>query len=359
VSHEPTEVLWTGNLATPRRTVLGVFGVLDRSEIPLEEAAGFLRSCGLPPIALEEPDIPITREQQLVCMGRLLDHLDPALSIPHHALEVGLGVHITTFGILGLSLMYAGSLRECLRVITSYAEMSWGHSRLLVAREGDQIFESFVHVPGASVGNEEALRRYCLTVDLTASIKMTADLFGPTQRPTAVWLPYPAPHDHRAITKRLGCPVRFDAPEARLYFREDLWSATPLLANPFVFRSFEKQTAQLARRLRSEVPLEEQVRRLLWMSSPPPDRDTVAAMLAMSPRTLARKLAADGTGYGELQREVRLARAREYLRNRTLHVAEIADRLGFSDAAAFSRAFRHWTGETPSAWREREAKPSR
>ena len=351
------ENLWIGNLATPRRTVLGVFGMLERSEIPEADAARFLLECGLPPIAISEPDIPITREQQLVCMSRLLDEMDPTLSIPHHATEVGLGVHVTLLGMLGLTLMYADSLRECLRVITSYAEMSWGHSRLLVAREGDQIFQAFVMegaVPGGSAVTQEALRRYCVTVDLTASIKMTTDLFGPMHRPTQVWLPYPAPDDHRRMTKRLGCPVRFDAPEARVYFRESLWRATPLHSNPLVFRSYEKLTAQLARRLRTDVDLAEQVRRLLWLSSPPPDRDSVASMLALSPRTLARKLAADGTSYGELQREVRYSRAREYLRNRALQIAEIAERLGFSDAAAFSRAFRKWTDETPSAWRERE-----
>ncbi|MCB9592208.1 MAG: AraC family transcriptional regulator ligand-binding domain-containing protein [Sandaracinaceae bacterium] len=351
------EHLLTGNLATPRRTVLGVFGLLERSDITEADVGRFLLECGLPPIAIQEPDIPITREQQLACMARLLERLDPELSVPHHATEVGLGVHITLFGMLGLSLMYAGSLRECLRVITTYAELSWGHSRIVVAREGDQIFQAFAmdgRLPGRTAALQEDLRRYCVTVDLMASVKMTADLFGPEHRPTEVWLPYPAPHDHRKLTRRLGHPVRFDAPEARLYFHERLWRATPLLANPLVFRTYEKLTAQLAQRLRTDVDLSEQVRRLLWMTSPPPDRDSVASMLALSPRTLARRLAEESTSYGELQREVRLARACDYLRNRTLQIAEIAARLGFSDAAAFSRAFRQWTGETPSTWRERE-----
>ena len=356
------ENLWSGNLATPRRTVFGVFGMLERSQVPLEDAPAFLVECGLSPLALQEPDVPVTREQQLVCMARLLRLMDPAFSIPHHAMEVGLGVHITLFGMLGLTLMYAESLRECLRVITSYPELSWGHSRILVAREGDRVFQAFVidgHVPGPSASSRDELRRYCVTVDLMAAVKMISDLFGAQHRPTEVWLPYPAPRDGRRIRKRLACPVRFDAPEARVYFHERLWGATPPLANPLVFRSYEKLSAELALRLRSDVDLSEQVRRLLWTSSPPPDRDTVSNMLAMSPRTLARKLAAEDTSYGRLQREVRFARAREYLRSRKLQVAEIADQLGFADPAAFSRAFRKWTGETPSAWRERElAAPS-
>lgn len=354
---EDAVVLWTGNLATPRRTVLGIFGMLEKSEIPLERAAPFLVECGLPPIALQEPDVPITREQQLRTMARILARMSPEMSIPHHALEGGLGVHITAFGVLGLAMQYASSLRECLRIITSYAELSWGHSRLVVRREGDGLVQAMSveqPLPGVPKGDREALGRYCLTVDLTAAVRMVSDLFGPQHRPRSVWLPYPAPHDAARMRQRLGCPVRFDAPEARVTFDMELWRATPLLAQPLVFRSYEKLAAQLAERLRTDVSLAEQVRRLLWVSSPPPDRDTVAKMLALSPRTLARKLAAEGTSYGELQREVRFSRARELLRNRSLQIAEVAQRLGFADAAAFTRAFRGWTDQTPSAWRAYE-----
>lgn len=358
MSNDRSEVLWKGTLATPRRTVMGIFGALERSELTVEAAAPFLLSCGLSPIALTEPDIPISRTQQLSVLGRVLDHMDPARSIPHHAAEVGLEIHVTVLGILGLALMYSESLRECLRVITSYAEMSWGHSRITVTREGDEILESFVMDDAPAHGpveRDERVRAYCVVVDLTATIKMTRDLFGPSYRPIRAALPFPAPHDHREITARFGCPVRFDAPEAQIVFPADLWNATPLLANPFVFRAFEKQTAQLAERLRSDLPLAEQVRRLLSSMPSSPDRDTVATMLAMSPRTLARKLAESGTHFAELSREVRLAQAEKLLENRALRLGEIADRLGFSDQAAFSRAFRQWTGETPSAWREREA----
>lgn len=352
-----TEVLWTGNLATPRRTALGIFGHIERSAIPPAEVLALLLDSGLPPIALEEPDIPITHEQQLQCLSRLIGRMDPAMSPPHHAAEVGFGVHVTMFGMLGLSLMYASSLRECLRVITTYPELSWGHSRLVAAREGDDIYLAYVmdeRVPGATSADADALRRYCVTLDLTATIQMVANLFGEPFRPTEVWLPYPPPHDHKNMARRYGCPVRFDAPEARVYQRYAIWNASPLHANAFVFRAYEKLTHQLAQRLRTDVDLAEQVRRLLWVSSPPPARDAVASMLALSPRTLARKLEAEGTSYGELQREVRYARAREYLRNRTLQVAEVADRLGFSDAAAFTRAFRAWSGQTPSQWRRAE-----
>jgi len=345
-----TEILFSGNLVTPRRTVMGVFGHFAESDIPIEEVGALLLECGLPPIALEEHDIPITHDQQLAVISRVLERTDPERSIASYALDVGYSVHITGFSVLGLAAMHAANLAECLRVFTTYPELSWSHSHLTVGRRGEELFQSFM--PDAKL-RRGALRDYCVTVDLIATIRIVVDIFGPQHEPTQVWLPYPAPDDRRRLTRRLGCPVRFDAPDARLFYPASLWRATPRLENPILFRAYEKLCVQLARALRTDVALGEQVRRLLWVSSPPPDRDTVASMLALSPRTLARKLAAEGTSYGELQREVRFARARELLENRTLQIAEIADRLGFSDPAAFSRAFRTWTAETPSAWRER------
>lgn len=343
------EILVTGNLATPRRTVLGVFGHFAQTDMQPAQVAAALTECGIPPIALEEPDIPITHAQQLACVAWVLAHAPPDRSVEGMAFDVALDVRITSFGVLGLAAMHASSLFESLQVFTRYPELSWGHSRITAGRAGDALFTAFV--PDDAI-EDPAVRRYCVTIDVIAAVQMIRELFGPEPRPRAVELPYPAPPDHRQITRRLGCPVSFDAPEARVLHEPSLLSAEPLLANPFLYRAYEKQARQLAERLRTDVDLAEQVRRLLWATSPPPDRETVASMLALSPRSLARKLAAAGTRYGDLLEEVRYARARDLLRNRGLQIAEIADRLGYSDAAAFSRAFRGWADTTPSAWRD-------
>jgi len=344
------EIMVTGNLATPRRTVLGVFGHFAQTDMAPERVAAALAECGIPPIALEEPDVPITHAQQLACVAWVIERATAGRSVERMAFEVALDVRITSFGVLGLAAMHASHLFESLRVFTRYPELSWGHSRIAAGRAGDALFAAFT--ADDAIG-DPALRRYCVTVDTVAAVQMIRELFGPTPRPLAVELPYPAPPDHREMTRRLPCPVTFDAPEARVLLDPALIGAEPLLANPFLFRAYEKQARQLAERLRTDVDLSEQVRRLLWATSPPPDRATVASMLALSPRSLARKLAAEDTSYGALLEEVRYARARDLLRNRGLQIAEIADRLGYSDAAAFSRAFRAWADETPSAWRER------
>jgi AraC-like DNA-binding protein len=86
--------------------------------------------------------------------------------------------------------------------------------------------------------------------------------------------------------------------------------------------------------------------------------DEVATKLGLSPRTLKRKLATGGTSYQALLDEARLARAEELLRADRRSIDEIAETLGYSDVANFTRAFRRWTGTTPAA-RRRSARQAK
>lgn len=81
----------------------------------------------------------------------------------------------------------------------------------------------------------------------------------------------------------------------------------------------------------------------------------IARVLRMSSRTLQRKLAADGTSYRELLSATLRLRAELELADPDLSIAEIASRLGFSDPANFSRAFRNWTGQSPLDFRRSRA----
>lgn len=71
----------------------------------------------------------------------------------------------------------------------------------------------------------------------------------------------------------------------------------------------------------------------------------------MHPRALRRRLEAEDTSYRELLAEVRTRLAIEYLRKTAMTNEEIANRLGYSDAANFRHAFIRWTGKSPSDFR--------
>lgn len=79
--------------------------------------------------------------------------------------------------------------------------------------------------------------------------------------------------------------------------------------------------------------------------------EDVAKALTVSPRTLQRRLEAEGTSFGEVWDESRRQVACKHLRNPKIAIKEVAYMLGFSEPSTFYRAFRRWTGATPMDYR--------
>ena len=85
-----------------------------------------------------------------------------------------------------------------------------------------------------------------------------------------------------------------------------------------------------------------------------PNRKEISSGLAMSERTLARRLSDRDYTFSTLVDEVRDQLAREYLRQPRFSVTDVAFLLGFSDQSNFARAFKRWTDESPTEFRSRE-----
>jgi AraC-like DNA-binding protein len=88
-----------------------------------------------------------------------------------------------------------------------------------------------------------------------------------------------------------------------------------------------------------------------------PTLAAAARQLAMSERTLQRRLAAEGTAFQALVDAERRDLALGHLRAGRLAVGEVAFVTGFSERSAFRRAFRRWTGTTPAAYAGRGHRP--
>jgi len=110
---------------------------------------------------------------------------------------------------------------------------------------------------------------------------------------------------------------------------------------------------------RRKSELEKEIERLLepMLATGPVHIDKVARALGCSRQTLYRRLKAEGVTFAELLDGLRRRLALRFVREEGLSVKEAAYRLGFSDPAAFSRAFKRWTGTSPSE--ARSATPTR
>ena len=83
-----------------------------------------------------------------------------------------------------------------------------------------------------------------------------------------------------------------------------------------------------------------------------PSQRGLAAQVNVSERTLRRRLVAQNASYRDLRDEARYERARDLLINSELSISEVAQALGYADPRSFRRAFKRWSGELPTAFRQ-------
>ena len=138
--------------------------------------------------------------------------------------------------------------------------------------------------------------------------------------------------------------IRFSARDAARAF---------LTANEEMWSFFEPELRRRLAQLEESASASERVRAAL-LEALPSGRSTIgeiARQLAMSERTLQRRLQADGTSFHFVLQHTREELARHYLTRTRITPAEISFLLGFDEPNSFLRAFRSWTGETPGSIR--------
>jgi AraC-like DNA-binding protein len=169
-----------------------------------------------------------------------------------------------------------------------------------------------------------------------------------------VWFPHAAPRQ-RDEYERTFAPanVRFSAPfSGMLLHRSHL--AVPLeKADPKLHHVIAKHARQLLSELPTAESVTEKARAVAAkeLAQGNPNAMHVAAELGMSLRTLGRKLAEEGTTFKDVLDDLRKRLALQYVAGRDLPLSDVALLLGFSETAAFHRAFRRWTGRTPLEYR--------
>ncbi|HST36842.1 MAG TPA: helix-turn-helix domain-containing protein [Allosphingosinicella sp.] len=117
-----------------------------------------------------------------------------------------------------------------------------------------------------------------------------------------------------------------------------------------IARAARKEMARKEDGFRKRVEAELEHR----LADGPPGIDIVARALGCSRQTLYRRLKAEGVTFASVLDDLRRRRALKLIRDPMLQVRTVGYDLGFSDPAAFSRAFKRWTGLSPRAFRERK-----
>ncbi|MEM1139859.1 MAG: helix-turn-helix domain-containing protein [Pseudomonadota bacterium] len=351
----PLRPLFAGNLGSPNRTVFGLLMQLTVFGFKEKDIEAFLQRADLPSEAATNPNFPITLEQELHGLLLMLEELSPHRAYYTLPIRFADYISVNAFGLMGLTMLHAPTLRAAVEACLSLPQLAWGHARVTVHERADTFRISLTMdrpLLGGRARTVEALVRYCLTIDLVSIVKVIGDVMSVVGRPAHIRLPVSAVEDRPRLASEFGCPVTNEVGEAWAEYPLAVLNAPPPNADALAFEGYQQAARRACEAVGAKTSLAEQVKQLLSSASTPLARPEVAAMLGLSQRSLARKLKDEGANFGKLLADVRLERAVNLMGNPDLRIAEIAHRLGYSDAAAFSRAFQSWAGQSPSRWRE-------
>jgi AraC-like DNA-binding protein len=164
------------------------------------------------------------------------------------------------------------------------------------------------------------------------------------------------PDDVAEMQRLLGCTVHAGASWNGWALSREAWQCPLRRRDPALSSLLQRYADESIARLSTTEGVAVDVRRALASRVRGGDTriQAIARSLAMSARSLQRRLAAEGVSYQQLLDLARRDEAERYLTDTRLSIAEVAYLLDYSEPAAFNRAFRRWHQETPHAFRQRQ-----
>lgn len=164
------------------------------------------------------------------------------------------------------------------------------------------------------------------------------------------------PADTSAHDRFFRSPIEWGAARNELVIAAEHGDLALPKADAALAAFFERHIHALLEKLTTDEPdrVSHRVRAFLIdeVRRGTPTLESAAASLAMSSRTLKRRLQDEGTTFQDLLDGVRCDLAKRYLDEQRVSLGEVAFLLGFSEPSAFHRAFKRWTGRTPLAYRQ-------
>ena len=301
------------------------------------------RAAGIDPKIISDPRAHIARPQSNLLIRTLAARIpDPAFG-----LKAARCWHPSNLGALGYAWLSSSTLRTALNRLVRYWRVVIAD--VTVALDESPAGVAFVHVPPDLDATLDAIRG---DVVLAILYDMCRTNFGSTLRPARVAFRRAAPADTRPYEALFGCPVSFGAQANRLQIGvADADQPLPTGNRDLAAMHDRALIDQLARLDKKDVMARFQASLLERMASGDLSEENLARDLHMSRRSLQRRLAEADASYQSLVDETRRDMALRYLEDRGKSATDIAFLLGYSQQSAFTRAFRRWTGKSPSEYR--------
>jgi AraC-like DNA-binding protein len=332
-------------MANPTVTAAFARGLYDLATARGADGAALLAAAALVPEDLSDPDnrVPFNRYVALMrAAQRACD--DPAL-----ALHYGEAVDIADISIVGLIGLASPTMRDAFHQLNRYVQLivdlDEGQDRFVLEKQHDGIW--FIDQRRAADAFPE------LTESAFAHI-----VCGPRQKGVPpfvneVRVTHPDPGYGDEYRRIFEAPVVFASDRNALRLDERVLEHRVAQLPRYAFGILCDSADARLKDLQSAKTMRGRVESVLMpiLHTGATSMELVADRLALSRQTLFRRLQEEGVTFEEVLDTLRREMAFDYLKGRKVSVSEVAYLVGFSDPASFSRAFKRWTGKSPSALR--------
>ena len=264
-------------------------------------------------------------------------------------LDRELALRYVDFDVVGYAMLSSPDLRAGLEAFARYLALISDAATFVLQPHGPGAWLVLGHT-----GNTLRVPRQRQEYGMLALLMLCRWLTRREIRPLAAEFIFPEPVDFRPYRLAFECPLSFDQAATRILLSDaDLDAAIPS-RNASLYALHEKimagrlaglGNARISYRVSAEI-----MRRL---PQGEPRREDVATSLALTDRTLQRRLHADGTSFQALLDGARRELACKYLADGHYSLGQVADLVGFVDQSNFFRACRRWFGLPPGQYRQR------
>ncbi len=337
-----------GNKSSPSGIKVSVtvlkqmFLYLDSLDVDID---AFLRSLGIDPVKVQSPDTRIPIKTYL----RIQDEAAHYVDDPYFGLHMGEYAEAGSWSILGYMMMNCETLGEAFQKSARYHRIIGNLIEGDVSLRLNKIKVALVTPPQAP-----KMSRHCFEATISSSVRMMRTLTGEEINPLKVTFSYPEPESTSEYERVFHCPVLFDQKETGFTIGIDVLHKPILYANPELLEHFECYAQEYLAEMDRQDEHTRAVTKIILsrLDDEGLTIKKVAKEMAVSVRTLQYRLKGEGVVFTDLLKDVRVNLAKKYL-CQDYTVEEITYLLGFSEPSVFRKAFKKWSGVTPSEYRER------
>lgn len=334
-----------GSPTSSFRNSVIIRGALDARGIDADEV---LREAGIEPGEYEHTEKRVPFES----VDRLFRLIVERTGDPSIGIDLVSHMNPTVYEALGVALLCSSTLRNFFRRYERFFD--------IVSSLEKAVFHETDY--GGYLAEEPVVEYSDVTRGVHAdafcavALKFMRIVYQPDYMPKRLEIAWTPPSKyHDKYREHFGPNVEFSAPVTAIHVDDEDLDAPLAGSNAsLAFHNDQLSSAILADLKKLDLRARVYSRLIEFLPAGDCSREKVAHSLNMSESAFQKKLKAEGTSYQEVLDETRSGLAKHYLGKSGISISEAAFLLGFTDSSNFSRAFKRWTGESPTDYRLEE-----